>query len=214
MANNGFFRVAFRGFHKQDVLQYIDGMQTTSAQRLSEVDHWRAQAEETAAAESARAAKAVERADELEQANRALQEQVEKLTSLAQMYKRDVVQLREEAQKAADSSDLDAANAKVARLEECVALLSDQNAQYAAIVGDINRLLVEARVISNSHLDAAQQSSNACLAQLDAFLDNLKTQTREAVEASEQRRRDGESRVQSLLAELQDIGVNIRKPAE
>ena len=214
MANNGFFRMAFRGFHKQDVLQYIDEMQTTSAQRLSEVDRWRTQAEETAAAEAARAEKADERAAELEEANRALQEQVEKLTSLAQMYKREVVQLREVAEKAVDTSDLEAANLKIARLEECVALLSDQNAQYATIVGDINRLLVEARVISNSHLDAAQQSSNDCLAQLDAFLDNLKTQTRLAVEASEKRRRDGESRVQSLLADLQDLGVQVRKPAE
>ena len=38
MAENGFFRTAFRGFHKTDVLNYIDSLHTTHCEEMATVE--------------------------------------------------------------------------------------------------------------------------------------------------------------------------------
>ena len=127
-----------------------------------------------------------------------------------QSGKTELLSLREQVAKHEEQDVKVAAqemNAKrIAELEEQNLLLTEQNARYAQIVGDVNRLVVEARVVSGSHFNAAHQKSNECLRLLDTFLDELKVQTREAVQSADERRREGDAYIQTLLSDLQELG--------
>lgn len=213
MAENGIFRISFRGFHKQDVLQYIDELQTASVARLAELEAKLEQAQATAASNAADAEEAKNQLAEQEQTVLTLREQVDKLTALARAYKREVRDLREQVaqneRKEKDTSALDAANAKIAELEERCALLTEQNSRFSQIVGDVSRLVVEARVVSSSYFDAAHQKSVDCIEQLEVFLSELKSQAEEARETAAAHRRGGEEHIESLLADLQCLGVEV-----
>lgn len=211
MAENGFFRVSFRGFNKQDVLQYIDEIQTASAQKLAQVEEMRLEAQKAASVSAAAANEAIARAGELEQEAASLRTQVEQLTALAQVYKRELVQLRgqvpaEEAQMpVADTGELEEANTRVAELEEQCALLKEQNARYAQLVGDVSRVIVETRVVGSSYLDAAHQKSTDCLKQLETFLSDLQSQASKAMETADSHRQNGDSYLQILLSDLKEL---------
>lgn len=211
MAENGIFRISFRGFHKQDVLQYIDELQTSSVKRLADVEARLESAQALAESEGEKAAVAQQQVEELKGEVKILAEQVEKLTALARAYKREVRHLREQVDvsqsQAKDTSELDAAQQKIAELEERCALLTEQNARFSQIVGDVSRLVVEARVVSSSYFDAAHQKSVDCIEQLEAFLSALKSQAAEARETAAAQRRGGEEHIESLLADLQGLGV-------
>lgn len=211
MAENGLFRVGFRGFDKEDVLKYIEQMKLDSAKRFAEVDRRRKEAEDVVADATAKAADAIERCEQAEQKTVELQEQVDKLTALAKIYKTELLSLREKVEAHEDEDVKTAAqemNArKIAELEQKNMLLAEQNARYAKIVGDVNRLVVEARVISGSHFDAAHQKSSECLHLLETFLDELKEQTREAVQNADDRRREGDAYIETLLSDLKDLGA-------
>ena len=213
MAENGFFRVSLRGFNKQDVLQYIDNLQTTHAEQLKEAEELRAEAEQALVAECASAAARVSREDQLEEENARLVEQVEKLTALAQIYKAELLQLREQSSSAeqvtADAQKLELAVARNRELEEQVALLKEQNGRYASVVGDVSRLVVEARVVSASYLDAAHQKSSECIAELDTFLTELKGKVEKVREGNNANRKAGDVHMESLLSDLKDLGQSI-----
>ncbi len=213
MAESGFFRVSLRGFNKQDVLQYIDELQTAHAQRLAEVEALRAEAEETLEAERASAHNQDAHVKELEEANAQLTEQVEKLTALAQIYKAELLSLREQQvssdQVKEDAQKLQDALARNRELEDQVALLKEQNARYAAVVGDVSRLVVEARVVSASYLDAAQQKSSECIQELDTFLSELKGQVEKVREGAVANRKAGDVHIESLLSDLKELGTTI-----
>lgn len=213
MAESGFFRIGFRGFKKQDVLAYIEEMQTSAAQRLAQAEEQRREAEALSAQQAAQLRTAQQAVGEAQQRAQDLQDQVEKLTALAQLYKRELLQLREQnaacEEASAETSALDIANDKIAHLEERCAMLVEQNARYACIVGDVNRIVVEARVIAESYLDAAQKKSSDCLHHVDSVLDDLKVQVQQASKLTEQRRLNGEEQLQTLLSDLQKLGGTI-----
>lgn len=218
MAESGFFRGAFRGFNKQDVLQYIDELQTSQGERLTEAEVLRAQAQEALAKAQEQASADAARADELEKANAALAEQVEKLTALAQIYKTELLALRDQKltvdQAQEKEQQLAEALEKNRVLEEQCALLREQNARYADVVGDVSRLVVEARVVSASYLDAAQQKSTECIQQLDVFLSALKGQVEKVREDALANRRAGDDRIESLLSDLQELGGTLGSPTD
>ncbi len=213
MAENGFFRVSLRGFHKQDVLQYIDNLQTTHAEQLKEAEDLRTEAEQALAAERAAASERVSKEQELEAENTRLAEQVEKLTALAQIYKAELLQLREQAacaeQVTVDTAALESANARNRELEDQIALLKEQNARYATVVGDVSRLVVEARVVSASYLDAAHQKSSECIAELDTFLTELKGKVEKVRDGNNANRKAGDVHMESLLSDLKELGQTI-----
>ncbi len=213
MAENGFFRVSLRGFNKQDVLQYIDNLQTTHAEQLKEAETLRLEAEQALEAERAAASERVSREEQLEAENTQLREQVEKLTALAQIYKAELLQLREQSataeQVTSDAAKLEQALARNRELENQVALLKEQNARYAAVVGDVSRLVVEARVVSASYLDAAHQKSSECIAELDTFLSELKGKVEKVREGNVANRKAGDVHMESLLSDLKELGKSI-----
>jgi len=200
------FRKSFRGFHKQDVLTYIDTIQQEAYDRLMTVEKRRVEAEEQLEAARAQAEEAKVSREKAEAELAAQKDQLEQLTALAQMYKAEILKLREEAEQADENEELLRANEQIAALEEQIALLKAQNARYAQIVGDVNRIIVEARVVSASYLDAAQRKSTDCLKSLESFLETLKAQTVEAVECSDSRRQLGVEHIDTLLAELKELG--------
>ena len=152
MAENGLFRVGFRGFDKDDVLKYIEQTKADSARRYADVEQRRAKAQAQLEEASATAAQAVARAEAAEASMAEMKEQLDKLTALAKIYKAELVTLREQVA-AHEEEDVKAAaqemNAKkIDELEKRCQLLAEQNARYATIVGDVNRLVIEARVVS------------------------------------------------------------------
>ena len=216
MAESGFFRTEFRGFKKQDVLQYIDNLQSTHGERLAESEELRRQAEQ--ALEAAHADSVA--TEELKKQNADLADQVEKLTALAKIYKTELLALREEKtsfeQVKTNREQLDETLARNKELEErCAqleaqnALVREQNARYAAVVGDVSRLVVEARVVSASYLDAAHQKSTECIQHLDEFLAELKGEVEKVREDAVANRRAGDVHIESLLSDLQELGKTI-----
>jgi len=202
MAEKGVFRSAFRGFNKQDVLEYIDSMQTESAASLESAER--------------RAKEAGEKVTSLQEENRQLREKVQedsagkeemlaslqeentKLTALAQMYKRELVQLRDQL------AALELRAADSVELQKQVDLLSKQNEQYARVVGDVSRVMMQARVVSASYFDNAHKSSIECLGQLQSFLDEMKEQTAEAVKTADSHHEESGDTIDSLLEQLKN----------
>ncbi len=206
MTENGMFRVSFRGFNKQDVLSYIDETQTAAVMRLNDSETFRTQAEESARVNEARAIEAEEKLAAMEAEVQPLREQVEKLTALAKMYKRELLELREQAEqnaaKAEDSTELAAANARIHELENENALLAEQNARYLAVVGDMSSLVMEARVLSASYFENAHQKSVDCIKRLDTFLDDLKMQAEQTRFMADIQKQTGEEQIETLLSDL------------
>ncbi len=213
MAENGFFRVGFRGFKKQDVLQYIDQIQTAHGERLSESEERRRQAEEALNEAQTLSEEKASQATELEAQNAVLCEQNEKLEALAKIYKTELLALREQQvdveKMQQEENELQTALARVRELENQNALLKEQNARYMEVVGDVSRLVVEARVVSASYLDAAHQKSTECIEQLDTFLSELKGQVEQVLEGANANRRAGDDRIESLLSDLQELGQTL-----
>ncbi|MBE6763065.1 MAG: hypothetical protein E7553_01725 [Ruminococcaceae bacterium] len=218
MAESGFFRVSFRGFNKQDVLQYIDELQTAHTGRLAELEDLRLQAENALESERANASAFNTRIQELEQEIAQLKEQIERLNALAQIYKAELITLREQQAEvescSAVSDDLAQALARNRELEEQVALLKEQNARYASVVGDVSRLVVEARIVSASYLDAAQKKSSECIKDLDVFLTQLKEQVEKVRLGSDAHRQAGDAHIETLLEELQGLGESLSSADE
>ncbi len=227
MAENGQFRNAFRGFNKQDVLQYIDQLQATLILRAEE-EHLRAKAAQSETAEraaqlSAQREAALEATAKVEEATAAAAQasaeaaaasaradefrlQSEKLMNLAQAYKNELLELREKLaqveQSAVNEEELRAANDRVAELERENALLKAQNEQYASVVGDIHRVMVKARVVSASYFETAHKSSVECLGQLDCFLDSLKAQVADNLMTSNTLHEESGDRIEDLFSAL------------
>ena len=218
MAESGFFRVSLRGFNKQDVLQYIDEIQTAHAGRLSELEALRLEAENALSTEQECVAELNARIQQLEQEIAQLNDQIEKLNALAQIYKAELISLREQQsendQVKETSASLEEALARNRELEEQVALLKEQNARYATVVGDVSRLVVEARVVSASYLDAAHKKSAECIKDLDAFLSELKLQVEKVREGADANRQAGNVHIETLLADLQELGGTLSSEDE
>ncbi len=215
MAESGFFRSSLRGFNKQDVLEYIDEIQTAHGAALALADEQRREAEEALIREREQITDNTARVEELEAANADLTDQVEKLTALAQIYKAELLALREQKtdveQIKADSIKLERALDRNRELEDECAVLKEQNARYASVVGDVSRLVVEARIVSASYLDAAHQKSEECIQQLDVFLSELKGKVERVREGATANRRAGDVRIESLLSDLKELGETLPK---
>ena len=207
MADNGMFRSAFRGFNKQDVLNYIEESQMELVVRANEAERSRVQAEEAASLSSRRAIEAESKLQVLEKEIAPLHEQNEKLTALAKAYKRELMELREQVSqneaKEESCAELADMNDRLCRLAEENALLKEQNARYLAVVGDMSSLIIEARVLSSSYFENAHQKSVECIARLDTFLDELKIQAENTRALADAQKKAGEDQIESLLEELQ-----------
>lgn len=211
MAENGLFRVALRGFHKQDVLQYIDELQKASAEREAAALTRAEDAEQALAAFKAQQTLSAEETEKLKAELEELRSQNEKITALAQIYKREMLMLREQVgENETDKTALETAQQKIVELEDQCAVLKEQTARYAKIVGDVSSLVVEARVVSSSYLDVAHQKSTDCIKKLDTFLSQLREQADEELQSADARRRGGEQHIETLLSDLQDLGVTIK----
>ncbi len=211
MAEKGLFRVALRGFHKQDVLQYIDELQKSSADREAATTARAEEAEKALAAYKAQQTSSTEETETVKAELEELRSQNEKLAALAQIYKREMLMLREQSGEVeSDKTALEAAQQKISELEDQCAVLKEQIARYTKIVGDVSSLVVEARVVSSSYLDVAHQKSTDCLKKLDAFLSELRDQAGEELQSADARRRGGEQHMETLLSDLQDLGVTIK----
>jgi len=207
MSEKGCFRVSFRGFHKDDVLQYIDELKADHTRALAALERRCVAAEESITGYAEEAKKARADLEEARKAETAAQEQAAKLTALAKAYKQEILRLREsaeraESEKATEVSELDAANQKIRELTDENALLTEQNKQYASVVGDMNSLVTQARVLSESYFENAHQRSVDIVDRLDTFLDDMKTQTQQNRFLADVQKQKGEVHIESLLSEL------------
>ncbi len=201
MAENGVFRSAFRGFNKQDVLDYIDVMKTDAAKELDAAERRASQLETRVSSLTAENEQLLQQVQQeaagKDEELRRLREENDKLTALAQLYKRELVQLREQLA----ATELRVADS--AALEAEVDLLKKQNEQYARVVGDVSRVVMQARVVSASYFDNAHKSSIECLAQLQSFLDDMKVQAAEAVKTADTQHEESGDTIDTLLEQLQ-----------
>lgn len=205
MAENGVFRSAFRGFNKQDVLEYIDRMQAAAARNLENAEARAREAEERSTELTAEVRTLRAQVQETEEASQtelqSTKEQNEKLTALAQMYKRELVQLRDKL----TATELRVADTDALQAE--IVLLRKQNEQYARVVGDVSRVVMQARVVSASYFDNAHKSSLECLGQLRTFLEDLKVKTAEAVKTADVQHEESGDTIDTLLEQLQQVEI-------
>lgn len=207
MTEHGRFRIGFRGFHKDDVLQYIDELKMLQVHQLRELDARCATAENQIAAAAEQAQAAREDLEKAQEESAALREQSVKLTALAKAYKQEILRLREQAEQAKaitanDASELEEANRRIQELTAQNALLAEQNEKYREVVGDVNSVVVEARVLSESCFENAHQRSVDTISRLDTFLDDLKTQTKQSRFLADVQKQKGEGRIETLLSDI------------
>ncbi len=207
MAEKGQFRIGFRGFHKDDVLEYIDDLKMAQTVRVRDLESRCEAAEETIAASVARAEHAAKAMEEAQAEADSLREQVAKLTALAKAYKQEILRLREQAEKAeeaaaCETSELDDANETIRQLTEQNRILMDQNAKYRQVIGDMSGLVIEARVLSESYFENAHQRSVDTIQRLDSFLDDLKSQTKQSRFLADVQKKKGEGHIETLLSDI------------
>ena len=219
MTEHGQFRIGFRGFHKDDVLQYIDELKMMQVHQLRELDSRCAVAESQISAAAEQAQEAREELERAQEEMTALREQSAKLTALAKAYKQEILRLREQAEQtklltANDASELEEANRRIQELSAQNALLTEQNEKYREVVGDVNSVVVEARVLSESCFESAHQRSVDTLSRLDTFLDDLKSQTKQSRFLADVQKQKGEGRIESLLSDIKRREEDLRPDAD
>ena len=207
MTEHGQFRIGFRGFHKDDVLQYIDELKMLQVHQLRELDARCAMAENQIATATEQAQAAREELEKAQEESVSLREQSVKLTALAKAYKQEILRLREQAEQAKaitanDASELEEANRRIQELTAQNALLMEQNEKYREVVGDVNSVVVEARVLSESCFENAHQRSVDTISRLDTFLDDLKTQTKQSRFLADVQKQKSEGRIETLLSDI------------
>ncbi len=207
MSEYGQFRVGFRGFHKDDVLQYIDELKMVQVQQLREMDARCVAAENQIAFAVEQSEQAQSELAKVQAESEALKEQAVKLTALAKAYKQEILRLREQAEQdkvlsANDASELKEANRRIQELTAQNALLMEQNEKYRAVVGDVNSVVVEARVLSESCFENAHQRSVETISRLDTFLDDLKSQTKQSRFLADVQKQKAEGRIETLLSDI------------
>ncbi|MBQ3133153.1 MAG: hypothetical protein IJC17_02620 [Clostridia bacterium] len=196
MAGNGLFRSSFRGFNRQDVLDYIDTLCRENEQQLQALqEQMNAQnarlveAEQARAAAEAEIASLTEQNDQLEalidehnRANRELRAQIEELNT------------RQQGQ-----SQLELDNARLLAVN---ATLREQQSQYQAVTGRLQNITDEMRKHSLNFLGTSCKRSEECLDTMEKLVADYESQL------AETRRRIGEAR--AVLEEQKDAaGVHL-----
>lgn len=190
MAGNGLFRSSFRGFNRQDVLDYIDTLQRENEEQLAalqqQIDGLHAG---IAAAEQAR--------DQAETKVAALTEQNDELEALIDEHNRANRELRARIEELSASqqgqSQLELDNARLLAVN---ATLREQQAEYRNVTGRLQNITDEMRKHSLNFLGTSCKRSEECLDTMEKLLADYELQL------AETRRRIGEAR--AVLEEQKD----------
>ena len=227
MADKGIsgFRSKFGGFHKDDVLQYINQLQEEHSR---EVAYWQEQVEAQRAAYDKALTDAnaalVKQFDEL-QSERAEGEQLQRL--LTEQYEVNRT-LRSEADKAAAAKSAEAAQkAQIAALQQEaaqrqrdfeaeLAALKAENARYQAQAQQVDRLIAEIRAAAQQQVEEATGRCRQTLNTLQGAIASLKTAEVElaaADEALKNSQSDAGVQLDELERELEQTAKAAETPA-
>lgn len=196
MAEMGNFRTVMRGFHKQDVLAYIDTIRQEKLQAEEELNATRAQLQaaqqleqevqllrQAVADKTAETERLQALVDQQEQASREMTEQLETVAAAQQ----DTAQLQEKLDTAEDNKrvlahriveleiELRDVKAEMETLREGAATAFADSERYAALVGNVGIFLMEIRSIGQGYLDAAAKRGNDHVEQLEATVSALES---------------------------------------
>lgn len=226
MAEMGNFRTVMRGFHKQDVLAYIDTLRQEKLQAEEELNAVRAKLDEAARLEqevqTLRQALADQTAEndglkqsiaQHEQAAAAWTEQMEQ----AATAKEESDQLQQKLDTAEDNKralahrvveleiELRDVKAEMETLREGAAAAYADSERYAALVGNVGNFLMEIRSMGQGYLDAAAKRGNEHIEQLEAVVAAMEQQVsacREAVTSARRELTEQNVAVEQRIAEL------------
>lgn len=167
MSDSGVFRSAIGGFHKQDVLRYIDELQAAHMQELEQLEGQlaavRTELEETKTAnqaleqsEAATAATAEQKAAEWDAESAQLQRLIDEQNSANRMLRSQVQETREELEKLRSEhvplkEQLEAAKREAASLKSRLEEAAAHEAAYArqqAAIADLKKRLSETETAS------------------------------------------------------------------
>ena len=218
MGESGSFRTSMRGFHKQDVLNYIDALQAAHVQETEALRHQAEEAQEQLSAAGEDKAVLQQKVGELEAGLEACRQQADRVPELQRLEA-----LRRQAE--VSSSGKEALNKENMRLSEenrrfghRLAELEAENKRYTDMVGDVGAFIVEIRSLGQSFLEAAYKRSEGCLDALDDAVAELECQVGEAktaVEAARTALSDCSSsagvRLEELVQKLEDAASAMEK---
>lgn len=156
MAQNGIFRTAMGGFHKQDVLQYIDEItgawnteRTALEQQAAEAVAQRDSLQEQANQAVAKAQEAGQRAQVAETQLAEAQQQMYDATAELSIHRTTAESLKEQ---------LEEALRRVAELEAIVDAVTDQRDQAIAAVADAKSQQLDAAALTHQLEESRQQN--------------------------------------------------------
>ncbi len=141
MAQNGLFRIAMRGFHKQDVLQYIDDVTAAWNEERVQLE----QQTQAAVQEQEQAAAAAKQADaQSAEAQRRAQVAETQLAETQEQVYRAAAELAESQAALADlTAQLEQARCRIAQLEQQVADTAAERDEAIAAVADARQQAAE-----------------------------------------------------------------------
>lgn len=150
MGESGSFRTSMRGFHKQDVLNYIDGLQAAHVQETEALRHQAEEAQEQLSAAGENKAVLQQKVEELEAGLEACRQQADRVPELQRLAEERGRQLDEvghmlqsvQQQKAQLEQRAEEAERRSAEQQEAVTKVSEQ-AETLRRISEENRQLKE-----------------------------------------------------------------------
>lgn len=231
MAEMGNFRTVMRGFHKQDVLSYIDTIRQEKLQAEEELQAVRAQlqAAQQLEQEVQQLRQAItdktaenEHLQELiaqqEQASKQMNEKMESITAA----QNESEELQQRLDTAEDNKrvlahrvveleiELRDVKAEMETLREGAATAFADSERYAMLVGNVGTFLMEIRSMGQGYLDAATKRGNDNIEQLETTVTALEEHVAACRAAVEHARRElleqngaAEQRIAELAKEME-----------
>lgn len=222
MAKSGMFRSSLHGFHRQDVLDYINALQSSQAEHEVVISRTLDQYKENedrlqeqisllnAALEAAnaRAEEAEQREKEQEQEVLALRERAENDEQTAEKLRQTLAELEALQQREKENEQTKQRLAEtVSRGEELAAqglALEQENARLRALLESIRKKTDALHVYGQNFVAASYKCSEDRLAELDAVVSYLEQQLTDA------RGRIGEERAR-LSEQIDTAGIRLQE---
>lgn len=241
MAEMGNFRTVMRGFHKQDVLAYIDTIRQEKLQAEEELNALRARLDETqrleqevqelrqtVADKTAENERLQEVVVQQEQASQEMNAKMEH----AHTAQEEAEQLQHRLDTAEDNKrvlaqrvveleiELRDAKAEMETLREGAAAAYADSERYAALVGNVGTFLMEIRSMGQGYLDAAAKRGHDNVEQMEATVVALEEHVAACRTAVENARRElseqdgaAEQRIAELAKEMESA-IQVTADAE
>lgn len=210
MAENGLFRSSMRGFNRQDVLNYIDSLQSENEQQVSGLQEQLSAVREQLSALQAQADALAQERDAAVNKAEMLSEQNDHLEALIDEHNRNNREMRarleEVDRQEKGSSQLELDNA---RLRAVNSALREKQEHYQAVAGQLEDIAVQMRKYSLGFLSATSKRSEECLdaieqtiALYESELAAVKGQISQARESLEEQKNAAGVHLDEMLSSL------------